>query len=72
MGSEYTRGNMGLSHNLQKFEIPGTPFRLVYGQEVVIPLECIVPSKRIVMIIEMTDVGVVKEIFLHLVLLEED
>ena len=49
-----------------------TPFRLVYGQEVGVPLEYIVPSLRIVMITEMIDVGSIKEILLQMVKLEED
>ena len=38
-----------------------TPFRLVYGQEVVMPMEYIVPSLRIVVIMEMTNVNAVEE-----------
>ena len=34
-----------------------TPFRLVYGKQVVIPLEYIIPSLRIVVVTEMTNVG---------------
>ena len=41
-----------------------TPFLLVYGQEVVIPMEYLVLSLRIATIIEMIDVGIVKEILL--------
>ena len=36
------------------------------------PMKYIVPSMRIVMTIEMTDFGVVEEILLQLVQLEED
>jgi len=32
-----------------------TPFRLVYGQEAVVPMEFIVPSLRIVAFIDMDD-----------------
>ena len=38
-----------------------TPFRLVYGQEDVMPMEYIVPSLRVAAITEMTDVDVVEE-----------
>ena len=38
-----------------------TPFPRVYGQEVVMPMEYIVPILRISMITEMTDVGTVEE-----------
>ena len=37
------------------------PFRLVYGQEVVVPMEYIVPSLRIAALIEMTDGDVVEQ-----------
>ena len=37
-----------------------TSFRLVYGQEVVMPLEYIVPTVRIVVITDMTYVGVIE------------
>ena len=43
------------------------PFRLIYGQEVIMPLEYIVPSLRIDVIIEMTDVGTIEERLLQLV-----
>ena len=49
-----------------------TPFRLVYGQEAFIPLEYIVPSLKIVVIIEMTNVGTIEERLSQLVQLEED
>ena len=38
------------------------PIRLVYGQEVVMPMEYIVPSLRIDAFLEMTDVGAIEEI----------
>ena len=38
-----------------------TPFRLVYGQEVVMPMEYIVPSIRIVEVTEMTYMDVIEE-----------
>ena len=37
-----------------------TPFRLVYGQEVVMPMEYIVPSLRVTVLTEMIDVDVVE------------
>ena len=49
-----------------------TPFWLVYGQEVVMPMEYIVPSLRIVAITKMIDDNVVKEILLQIVHLEEE
>jgi len=38
-----------------------TPFRLVYGQEAVMPLEYIVPSLRITIVTEMEDCDIMKE-----------
>ena len=38
-----------------------TPFRLVYGQEVVMPMEYIVPSLRISAFIEMDDPTILNE-----------
>ena len=49
-----------------------TPFRLVYGQEVVIPMEYIVLSLRVVVITEMIDVDVVEDRLLQLVQLAEE
>ena len=49
-----------------------TPSRLVYGQEIVMPMEYIVPSLRITMITKMTDVDAVEEIISQLVQLEEE
>ena len=49
-----------------------TPFRLVYGQVVVMPMEYIVPSLRVVVITEMTDVDVVEDRLLKLVQLEAE
>jgi len=49
-----------------------TPFRLVYGQEVVIPMEYIVPSLRITVFIDMIDSDEVEERLLQLIHLEED
>jgi hypothetical protein len=49
-----------------------TPFRLVYGQEAVVPLEFLVPSMRIASITNMTERGVVQERLSQLFLMEED
>ena len=38
-----------------------TPFSLVYGQEVVIPMEYIIPSLRIAQIIGMADTDMMNE-----------
>ena len=49
-----------------------TPFKLVYGQEVVMPMEYIVPISRVVVITEMTDVDAVEDRLLQLIHLEEE
>ena len=49
-----------------------TPFRLVYGQEVVVPMEYIVSSLRIVTLTKMTDVDVVEQRLSQLVQMEEE
>lgn len=49
-----------------------TPFRLVYGVEVVMPMEYIVPSMCIVALIGMADHGALEERLAQLVGLEED
>jgi hypothetical protein len=49
-----------------------TPFRLVYGQEAVMPMEFIVSSLCIVMLTELTDSGAVEKRLSELVELEED
>jgi hypothetical protein len=49
-----------------------TPFKLVYGLEVVVPMEYLVPSLRIATFTEMDDAGVVQERLVQLVELEED
>jgi hypothetical protein len=49
-----------------------TPFKLVYGLEVVVPMEYMVPSLRIVSFTDMVDHGVVQERLARLVELEED
>jgi hypothetical protein len=49
-----------------------TPFKLVYGLEVVVPMEYLVPSLRIVAFIDMDDTGAIHERISQLVELEED
>ena len=49
-----------------------TPFKLAYGQEVVMPMEYVVPSLKIAVLTEMTEVEIVNERLLHLLGLEED
>ena len=49
-----------------------TPFKLVYGQEVVVPLEFLVPSMRIATITNMTEWGTVHERLNQLMIMEED
>ena len=49
-----------------------TLFKLAYGQEVVMPMEYVVPSLKIVALTEMTDVEIVNQRLLHLLGLEED
>jgi hypothetical protein len=49
-----------------------TPFKLVYGLEVVVPMEYLVPSLRIVAFTDMDDTSVVRERLSQLVELEED
>ena len=49
-----------------------TPFKLVYGQEVMMPMEYIVPSICIVAVIGMSDEGEIEEILAQLLQLEED
>ena len=49
-----------------------TPFKLAYGQEAIMPMEYVVPSLRIVALIDMADEETVNERLLHLVGLEED
>ena len=45
-----------------------TPFKLAYGQEVVMPMEYIVPSLKITTLIDMADEEIVNERLLNLVL----
>jgi hypothetical protein len=49
-----------------------TPFKLAYAQEVVMPMEYIVPSLRVATLIDMEDEHTLNERLLHLVGLEED
>ena len=49
-----------------------TPFRLSYGQEVVIPMEYIVPRLKIAVLTDMADEETVSGRLLNLVGLEED
>ena len=49
-----------------------TPFRLVYGQEAVMPMEYIVPSLRISTFTKMDDPDMMKERLAKILELEED
>jgi hypothetical protein len=49
-----------------------TPFKLVYGQEAVVPLEVLIPSLRIAAITQMTERGAIQERLNQLLSLEED
>jgi len=49
-----------------------TSFRLVYGQEVVMPMEYIAPSLRIVAFTNMVDLNIMEERMSQLLSLEED
>jgi hypothetical protein len=49
-----------------------TPFKLVYGQEAVMPLEFLIPSLRIAAITQMTERGAVQERLNQLLSMEED
>ena len=49
-----------------------TPFRLVYGQEAVMPMEYIVPSLRIAAFTEMDDPGMLNKRLAQITELEED
>jgi hypothetical protein len=49
-----------------------TPFKLVYGLKVVVPMEYLVPSLRIATFIDMDDTGGVQERLAQLAELEED
>jgi hypothetical protein len=49
-----------------------TLFRLVYGQEAVVPLEFVVPSLRVETITNMTERGAVQERLIQLMEMEEE
>jgi hypothetical protein len=49
-----------------------TPFKLVYGLKVVVPMEYLVPILRISSFIDMDDTGAIQERLAQLVELEED
>jgi hypothetical protein len=49
-----------------------TPFKLVYGQEAVVPMEYLVPSLRIVAFTGMDDIDAIQDRITHLLELEED
>ena len=59
-------------HTTCKRLIGHTPFRLVYGQEVVVPMEYILFSLRIVVLTEMRDVDVVEQMLPQLIYMEEE
>jgi hypothetical protein len=48
-----------------------TPFRLLYGQEAVVPLEYLIPSPHIVAITNMTERSTAQEILSQLMELED-
>lgn len=47
-----------------------TPFELVYGKEVVMPMEYIVPSMRIYIVTNIADSDIMEELLEQLVMLE--
>jgi hypothetical protein len=49
-----------------------TPFKLVYGLEVVFPMEYLVPSLRIDAFTNMDDIGIIRERLAQMVELEEE
>jgi transposase InsO family protein len=49
-----------------------TPFKLVYGQEEVVPLEFLIPSLHVATITQMTERGAVQERLNQLLSMEED
>jgi hypothetical protein len=49
-----------------------TPFRLVYGQDAMVPLEFLVPSLCVATITNMKEKGVVQERLSHMMSMEED
>jgi hypothetical protein len=62
---------MGISNYMKKLT-GHTPFKLVYGQEAVVPLEVLIPSLRIAAITQMTERGTIQERLNQLLSLEED
>jgi hypothetical protein len=52
--------------------IDHTPFKLVYGQEVVVPLEFLIPGLCVEAITQMTERGIVQERLNQLLSMEED
>jgi transposase InsO family protein len=49
-----------------------TPFKLFYGQEVVVPLEFLIPILRVAAITQITERGAVQGTLNHLLSMEED
>jgi hypothetical protein len=49
-----------------------TPFRMVYGQEAIVPLEFMVPTLHIAAIPNMTKLGAVEERLSQIMEMEED
>ena len=49
-----------------------TPFKLAYGQEVVMPMEYIIPNLKIATLTDLADEEIVEGRLLHLLELEED
>ena len=58
-------------HTTCKWLTGQTPFKLVYGQEEVMPMEYIVPSLRIVAVVGMADAEELEEWIVQLIQLEE-
>ena len=69
---------MGIQNYMQNVEITckmltgHTPFKMVYDQEVVVPLEFLIPRLRITTITQMTKQGAVQEGLNQLLTMEED
>jgi hypothetical protein len=62
---------MGIQEKINKLTW-NTPFRLVYGKEVVIPMDFILPSPHITTINDLSYFGAIEEILSQSVQLEED
>jgi hypothetical protein len=56
------------SNNLTR----NTPFKIVYSQEVVVPLEFLIPSLHVATITQMTERGAIQERLYQLLEMEED